>query len=84
MSIFSIPLLLALEPEEDYEVTSYEVNDGEFISLSLEYKMQHIMDTKLKKGKCESKYLHNHLMFKSYRSPWQVSDHFQALVSFAK
>ena len=29
--------LAALEPDEDYQVTSYEEHDGEFISLSLEY-----------------------------------------------
>ena len=31
--------LAALEPDEDYQVTSYEEHDGEFISLSLEYKL---------------------------------------------
>ena len=31
--------LAALEPDEDYQVTSYEEHDGESISLSLEYKV---------------------------------------------
>ena len=31
--------LAALEPDEDYQVTSYEETDGESISLSLEYKV---------------------------------------------